>query len=47
MDTFGIKRMSLRRLVSDATTQVGTSFYMSPEIVQGWARYDSAVDLYR
>lgn len=38
---------SLRHGVSDATTRVGTSFYMSPEIMQGWARYDSKVDLYR
>ncbi len=24
----------------------GTSFYISPEISQGWARYDEKVDLY-
>ncbi|KAK9831407.1 hypothetical protein WJX81_002476 [Elliptochloris bilobata] len=31
---------------SDATGQVGTSFYISPEIRDGWARYDERTDLY-
>ena len=29
------------------TGRVGTSFYMSPEVAMGWARYNSKVDLYR
>ncbi len=28
------------RVASEATGRVGTSFYISPEIRDGWARYD-------
>lgn len=31
----------------NVTGRVGTSFYMSPEVANGWARYDAKVDLYR
>lgn len=30
----------------DMTGVCGTSFYMSPEIEQGWANYDNKVDMY-
>ena len=32
---------------SEVTGRVGTSFYMSPEVADGWARYDAKVDIYR
>ena len=32
---------------SEVTGRVGTSVYMSPEVADGWARYDSKVDIYR
>ena len=33
-------------LLSDTTGLVGTSYYISPEIREGWASYDAKVDLY-
>ncbi|KAK9811583.1 hypothetical protein WJX72_006503 [[Myrmecia] bisecta] len=33
-------------LPSEVTGVCGTSFYISPEIANGWARYDEKVDLY-
>ncbi len=33
--------------LQEVTGRVGTSFYMSPEVADGWARYDAKVDMYR
>lgn len=33
--------------MQEVTGRVGTSFYMSPEVADGWARYDAKVDMYR
>lgn len=33
--------------LNSLTGRVGTTFYMSPEVAMGWARYSSKVDLYR